>query len=153
MLNSHRLQLVVLCVAFSHAACMYAGSIHGVYGMNETVATLLADNSGNPWAFPAPQEDPYDRYRSQEQPYYRGPHFITPEEQNSIYKKFKEDEQDKDPPAADSVRKRQYPTVPGFDPLMPGTVYPGVDGGMYAPYGLSPYYTPYNLNSVTPFIY
>ncbi|MGB5397190.1 MAG: hypothetical protein WBN96_08580 [Gammaproteobacteria bacterium] len=123
----------------------------GQSGVSSYATPMLAD-SGNPWALPAPQPDPYSESA---QPYQRGSHFITPEEMNSIYKQHDQArEQTRDETSTGRRHERRnYSPGTSFDPLLPGTMYPGVEGGIYSPYGMSPFYTPYNYNNVAPFIY
>ena len=163
MLKLCRLMTAFLLIAFSYVAHLHADPLEGVINLSEPGINMLADNSGNPWALPAPVEpyvEPYNgqphQYQSpQSHPSFQGgQHFITPEELNSIYKdkdKYKH-KQDSDKPGNRYARP-YYAPGDTFDPMLPGAVYPGVGGGVYNPYGLSPFYTPYNFNSVAPFIY
>jgi hypothetical protein len=151
MLNTCRTLLVIALSVISSIVTSQADSITGRSWLGEPAATMLAD-SGNPWALPAPPSDPYSQ---PVQPYQRGPHFITPEELNSIYKQPDKGEQAN---RGDALPRRTPGAVynspgTGFDPMLPGAIYPGIEGGIYSPYGLSPYYTPNNFNSVAPFIY
>ena len=151
MLNTCRTLPAVVLLALSCAVPSLADSELVGSGLSEAAATLLAD-SGNPWALPAPQTDPYSE---PVQPYQRGSRFITPEELNSIYKQPDQGKQEmrSDPSSSYGYMRRYYSPGPSFDPLQPGAIYPGIEGGIYSPYGMSPFYTPNNFNNVAPFIY
>jgi len=151
MLYTCRTLPAILLIALSYATLLQADSMPGQSDLSRPVGTMLAD-SGNPWALPAPSMDPYGETA---QPYQRSSRFITPEEMNSIYKKNDQNRQGSREDTTPGRRSEQYyySPSPSFDPLIPGAIYPGIEGGVYAPYGLSPFYTPYNFNNVAPFIY
>jgi hypothetical protein len=151
MLKACRTLPAIVLFALSYAALLQADSMPDPSGMSGSAAPMLAD-SGNPWALPAPSTNPYGE---SVQPYQRGSHFITPEEMNSIYKQHDQSShQTRDEtPARRRYDQPMYSPGTGFDPLLPGAIYPGYESGIYSPYGMSPFYTPYNFNNVAPFIY
>lgn len=146
MLDTCRLKLVVLLIAVSHVSGIPDATSQGESAGGGHAEIWLAEK-GNPWAFPAPAPDAYSEPGRRNQ---LAPRFITPEEMNSIYKKHDEDKQAAHPRAP---LNNYYPPGARFDTLLPGTGYPGMNGGMYSPYGSSPYISPFNYNNVAPFIY
>jgi hypothetical protein len=158
MLKSRQLLSGLTLVALSMTTVGLGSGQIGVFGEEDVYMTIMVADNGNPWALPMQQ--PMNRYgeQSQPQPYQSGPRFITPEEMKSIYKNNEPDQNAQQPNqerSSGNKRNDNYMYTPGptFDPLQPGTFYPGVNGGVYEPYGLSPYYTPNIFNSVSPFIY